>query len=280
MPTRAANGVTFHYTEKGSGAERGSAAERGSGAPPLVLLHGFPVDARMWDAQVDALSDAWRVIAPDLRGFGRSQSDTPFTIESLADDVRALLGELGALPCVLAGLSMGGYVALAYANKYPDDLRGLVLIDTKAEADTPEAREGRQKMIDLVRREGAKAVADQMLPKLLPKDAFERRPQAAQSLRRMIEACPPTTIEHALAAMRDRPDRAGELGAVSVPALVLVGEADAVTPPAGAEKMARAMRGAEFVVIRGAGHMAPMEQPEQVNRAVRAFLQRLHQAAP
>jgi pimeloyl-ACP methyl ester carboxylesterase len=189
--------------------------------------------------------------------------------------VHTLLSSLRALPCVLAGLSMGGYVALAYARKYASDLRGLILVDTKSEADTPEGKEGRQKMIDLVRKDGSKAVADQMLPKMLAKDAVDQRPQQAQSLRRLMEACPPKTIENALAAMRDRPDRTGELGAISVPALVLVGESDALTPPAGAEKMAKAIRGAQYVVVRGAGHMSPMEQPEQVNRAVRAFLEKV-----
>jgi esterase/lipase len=177
-----------------------------------------------------------------------------------------------ALPFVLAGLSMGGYVALAYAKKYPTDLRGLVLIDTKAEADTAEGKQGRAKMIDLVRKDGSKAVADQMMPKMLAKDAAEQRPQTAQTLRRMMEACPPKTIEHALAAMRDRPDRSGELSQIKVPTLVIVGESDAITPPAAAEAMVNKVPGAQLVVIKGAGHMSPMEQPEQVNRALRAFL--------
>ena len=263
MPTQTVNGVTLHYVEKGAGQ------------PPLVLVHGFPLDSRMWESQVNALSDRWCVIAPDLRGFGQSKSESAFTLESLADDLHALLGSIRALPCVLAGLSMGGYTALAYARKYPADLRGLVLVDTKSEPDTPEGKEGRQKMIDLVRKEGSRSVADQMLPKMLAKDAAEQRPQQAQALRRLMEACPPKTIEHALAAMRDRPDRTAELGSIRVPALVLVGESDAITPPAGAEKMAKAIPGAQYVMVRGAGHMSPMEQPEQVNRALRAFLEKV-----
>lgn len=244
--------------------------------PPVVLLHGFPLDNTMWSAQLDALAAAGhRVIAPDLRGFGKSTSDAPFTLESLADDVHALLSEIGALPCALAGLSMGGYVALAYAKKYPNDLRGLILIDTKAEADTAEAKQGRQKMIDLVRTDGARAVADQMMPKMLAKESAEQRPQVARALRRIMEACPAKTIEHALAAMRDRPDRSGELSSIKAPTLVVVGESDAITPPAVAESMAQKIPGAQLVTVRGAGHMSPMEQPEQVNRALRGFLQTL-----
>ena len=241
-----------------------------------MLVHGFPLDSRMWEAQVGALSAGGRrVIAPDLRGFGQSRSDAPFTLESLADDIHGLLGAVGAIPCVLAGLSMGGYVALAYAKKYPGDLRGLVLIDTKAEADTAEGKAGREKMIELVRNDGAKAVADQMMPKMLAKDAAEQRPQVAAALRRVMESVSPKTIEHALAAMRDRPDRSGELAAIKVPALVVVGDGDVITPPDVAEKMAQKIPGANLEVIRGAGHMSPMEQPEQVNRVLKSFLERI-----
>src|SRR4051812_37176895 len=182
--------------------------QRGAKKVPLVLLHAFPVDRRMWEAQASALSDRFRVITPDFRGFGQSAKvPGPFSIETLADDIHALLATMSASPAIVAGCSMGGYTALALAKKYPADLRGLILVDTKAEADTPEGKEGRQKMIDLVKQSGAKAVADQMLPKLLAKDAPTKRPAIANRLREMMEACPPETIAYALAAMRDRPDR-------------------------------------------------------------------------
>ena len=264
MPNRDISGVQLHYTEQGSGK-------------PVLLVHGFPLDSRMWEAQIPALASAGcRVFAPDLRGFGQSKSDSAFTLESLADDLHSFARAVGAIPFVYVGLSMGGYVALAYAKKYLADLRALVLVDTKAEADTPEGKEGRGKMIDLVRKEGSKAVAEQMMAKMLAKDAADQRPQAAQALRRIMEACPPKTIEHALAAMRDRPDRSGELSAIKVPTLVIVGESDAITPPAVAESMVGKIAGAQLVTIRGAGHMSPMEQPEQVNRAIRSFLYGIH----
>ena len=267
MPTRtrAVNGASLSYEEAGAPSAR----------LPVVLVHGFPLDATMWAAQVADLAAAGHhVLAPDLRGFGKSRSDNPFTLESLADDLHALLASINALPCVLAGLSMGGYVALAYAKKYPADLRALALVDTKAEADTPDGKSARQKMIDLVRTSGSKAVAEQMMPKMLAKDSAAR-PQLAQSLRGIMEACPAKTIEHALAAMRDRPDRSGELSAIKVPTLVIVGDADAITPPDVAQSMAAKIPGAKLVTIRGAGHMSPMEQPEQVSRALRRFLEGL-----
>jgi pimeloyl-ACP methyl ester carboxylesterase len=248
-----------------------SYADQGTGEP-IVLLHGFPLDRRMWDAQIAKLSERHRVIAPDLRGFGQSLRSDPFTIESLADDVHLFLDQLVAKPCVLAGLSMGGYVALAYVKKYARDLRGLILVDTKSEADNAQGKEARGKMIELVRSSGSSAVAEQMVPKMLAPAALSSRPDVVKQLRLIMENCPPHTIEYALAAMRDRPDRTSELAAINVPTLVIVGDADAITPPEGAEKMAKAIPGAKFELIRGAGHMSPMEQPEQVNRAIERFL--------
>lgn len=260
MPTQTARGVTFHYQDRGSGV-------------PLVLVHGFPLDSRMWDAQVAELSTQCRVLAPDLRGFGQTHAFDPFTIESLADDLHALLEQLGALPCVLAGLSMGGYIALAYARNYPTDLRGLILVDTKAEGDTAEQKAGRQKMIDLARSSGAKAVAEQMLPKMLAEETPKRRPAVAQALRGLMEACPPKTIEHALLAMRDRPDQSRNLPSIPAPTLIIVGDRDAITPVSIAQAMQKQIPHAQLTFITGAGHMAPMEQPAQVNQAMSRFLQ-------
>jgi pimeloyl-ACP methyl ester carboxylesterase len=259
MPIRTIGGVNLHYKDLGSGI-------------PLVFVHGFPVDSRMWDAQLTELSSGYRTMAIDLRGFGRSPADEPFTIESLADDVYSLLAELDELPCVLAGLSMGGYIALAFAQKYANALRGLILVDTKADGDSEEQKAGRMKMIELVREQGSKAIADQMIPKLLAAETPRNRPGQARFLRAMIEACPPRTIEHALLAMRDRPDRSTELASIQVPTLVIVGEHDTITPVAIATSMREQIPHAELAVIKGAGHMAPMEQSAQVNQAISRFV--------
>jgi pimeloyl-ACP methyl ester carboxylesterase len=246
--------------------------DSGSGSP-LVLLHGFPLDRRMWDDQVRELSTHCRIITPDLPGFGKSTSDQPFTIESLADDLRAWLLGLHLLPCVLGGLSMGGYVALAFAQKYADDLRGLMLIDTRAEADSLEARKGRAKMIQLVRASGPGAVADQMIGRLLSPGTLEHRPAIAKRLRKMMEQCPTETIEHALIAMRDRPDRTAGLASIAVPTLLLVGDADVITPPSAAQAMHQRIPGSTMRIVSGSGHMSPMEQPSQANQAIEQFLQ-------
>lgn len=254
--------ISLSYTDRG----RGDA---------LVLLHGFPLDSTMWDAQAEHLSANYRVIAPDFRGFGRSRRSDPFTLDSLADDVHLFLDQLVALPCVLAGLSMGGYVAQVYARKYPKDLRGLVLVDTKAEGDTPQAKEGRNAMIELVRSSGAGAVAEALVPKLLAEGTLKSRPEIVRGLRGMIANCPPRTIEYALAALRDRPDLSGDLASIGVPTLIVVGDQDAITPPNFSEAMHKAIPNAKLEVIRAAGHMSPMEQPEQVNRAVEQFMRGL-----
>jgi pimeloyl-ACP methyl ester carboxylesterase len=265
MPARNVNGTSISYEESGTA----------SGGAPIVLLHGFPLDSRVWKAQRDALSKTHRVITPDLRGFGKSPSADAFTMESVADDVHALLSDLGMLPVILGGLSMGGYAALAYAKKYPTDLKGLILVDTRAEADTPDGRQGRDKMIESVRAKGSPAAAEAMMPKMLAPDTPTKMPDVARELRTIMEAQPPRTIENALVALRDRPDFCKDLPSIAVPTLILVGEADAITPPAMAETLNKNIPSSQLVVIKNAGHMTPMEQPEQVNRAIRDFVGKL-----
>jgi 3-oxoadipate enol-lactonase len=246
--------------------------ERGSG-PPVVLLHGFPLDSRVWESQLKALGDRRRVIAVDMQGFGNSKSQESFEIEGLARGIHEYLTSIGALPCVLGGLSMGGYVALAFAQMYPTDLKGLMLIDTKAEGDGTAQREGRMKMIELVRSKGPNAVAEQMMPKMLAESTIKANAPVVGKLREIMEACPAKTIEHALLAMRDREDRTGMLASLAMPVLIVVGEMDAITPPSVAEAMKKEMPHARVEVIKGAGHMAVMEKGEDVNRAMKGFLE-------
>jgi pimeloyl-ACP methyl ester carboxylesterase len=243
-----------------------SYAERGAG-PALVLLHGFPLDGRIWEDAQTLLQRTFRVITPDLRGFGQSSNNQPFTIESLADDVHQFLAALGALPCILGGLSMGGYIALAYAKKYPSDLRGLALINTKAAADSAEGKLGRQQMIELVRQSGTIAIVNQMFPKMMA--AGSAQSPAAGKLRSIMEACPPLTIEHALGAMRDREDYMALLGMLAIPILIVAGEQDAIVPLEVARGMHSAAPGSRLAIIKGAGHMSPIEQPAAFAEAIK-----------
>ncbi|HEX2971050.1 MAG TPA: alpha/beta hydrolase [Tepidisphaeraceae bacterium] len=264
MPDITINGATIHYTEQGRGL-------------PLVLIHGFPFDGHMWDAQLAALSDRYRVIIPDVPGFGQSRAERPYSIVTLADDLHTLLTQIKALPCVWGGLSMGGYISFAYVTRYPTDLEGLILVDTKCEADDSQAKQNRMKTIETARTAGPKAIADQMLPKLLAPETLHNKPQVVQKLRAMMEASSPDAIEYASLAMRDRRDYGDELPSIPVSTLVLVGDADVLSPPPVATAMCARIPRSEVVLIRNAGHMSPMEQPEQVNAAIRQFLDRLAQ---
>ena len=260
-------GTSIHYAERN--AQRADA---------LVLLHAFPVHGGMWREVMDGLPATWRVIVPDFRGFGESGGageTAAFTIEALADDVQAMVEQLGLGKVVLAGLSMGGYVALAFAKKYPQSLRGLVLLDTKAGADTAEGKENRDRMIAIAREKGAKPIAQAMLGKMIPAETAAHRPTLAQELLEMMESTRAETIAHALAAMRDRPDRTGELALIKVPTLVGVGDQDEITPVEVAREMAAKIPGARLKVFTGSGHMSAMEQPSQVAAAVTEFLARI-----
>jgi pimeloyl-ACP methyl ester carboxylesterase len=254
--------MKLHHTERGGGMN-------------LVLVHGFPLDGRIWDEALDRLGKQRRVIVVDLPGFGKSQSADAFTMESMADALHSHLKEIGALPCVLGGLSMGGYAALAYAEKYPMDLKGLLLIDTRAEGDSTEGKAGRAKMIDLVREKGSKAVAEQMMGKMICDETRNKKSAVANRLREIMESCPPKTIENALAAMRDRKDRTEMLASIAVPTLVIVGDQDAITPIACAELMQENIPQAEMVVVPSSGHMSPMENPNAVSDAIEGFMEKV-----
>lgn len=251
---------------------------RGSGLP-VLLLHGFPFDHAMWSGQ-DPLADDVRLIVPDQRGFGASSGPPPASIAQLADDAVALLDALHvAEPAVICGLSMGGYVAEHVAARHPHRVRALVLVDTKLEADTPEARASREKLAATVARVGQEAVAEAMIPNLLARsDAGRARPGRAaveEYLRRTIQATPVATITAALAALAARPDMVEPMRAVAVPVLLVVGAEDTITPPACMEQAERVLRTPRLFIMPHCGHMAPLEDPATFNAAVGAFLREL-----
>lgn len=242
------DGRTMSYESTGAGR-------------PLVLLHAFPFDGRMWRRTAADLER--QVIAPDLRGFGES-APAPFSIADLADDVAALLDVLGLERAAVGGLSMGGYVALAFAQRHPARLAALVLADTKAGPDTPEARKARGEAIALVQAKGVEAYLEQNLPRLLAPGASHAVRDDVRSLGRQQ----PGSVIAGLEALRDRPDRRGELAAIRAPTLVIVGAEDALTPPTEARAMADAIPGARLVEIAGAGHLSNLEAPAAFMQAL------------
>lgn len=245
--------------------------------PTLLLLHAFPLNQRMWDPQVEGLADYCHVVTLDLPGFGGSQTtDGDFDMERMADLVAAFATRIGHEKFVVGGLSMGGYLALALARRHPERLRGLILADTRAGADSQEARDKRVAQISEIELRGLKGLAATFPHTVTTAATHVDRPDLLAQLTTWIAEANPAAITGALRMMAARADSTPVLETIRVPTLVLVGEADALTPPAEAEKLAAGIAGAELVRIPGAGHLSSLEAPQAFNQAVRAFMARYH----
>ena len=246
--------------------------EAGAGWP-VLLVHAFPVNADMWRPQLERVPEGWRFIAPDVRGFG-SDGSVPgaFTMDDVAADLASFMDHLKLDHAVIGGLSMGGYITLALARRSPERFDGMILADTRAEADTPEAAEGRRKLIELVRSKGSTAVADQMLPKLLSAAARERQPEIVSSVREMAGSISAEALAAALEAMMRRPDSTPGLSRISCPVLIVVGAQDEVAPEPNARAMEKQIERSRVVVLPDAGHLANLESPDAFSRAVADFL--------
>jgi pimeloyl-ACP methyl ester carboxylesterase len=242
--------------------------EMGSG-PAVVLVHGYPFDGAMWSGVARALAPRFRVLKPDLPGRGETPAPSAGTIEDSADFVAAILSELPA-PSGVAGFSMGGYVALALARRHPEALGALALVDTRAPADDEAGKAKRDEAIATARSSGVASIAEGLLPRLLSPVSQSNRDLLDRARRIMLRQ-KPETVEADLTAMRDRPDARPGLSDIGVPTLVLVGEQDALTPPADSQAMADAIPGARLVTVAGAGHLTPMERPGAVAAALSDF---------
>lgn len=244
---------------------------------PLVLLHGFPLTQAMWQPQIAALQGGYRVIAPSLRGFGGTDAftGTP-SMDQMADDVAALLDQLSIRePITLGGLSMGGYVVLAFARRHAARLRALILADTRSGPDSAEGKANRDRVIAFMHDHSAADLLEDMLPKLVNAETRTHRPAVVAEIRRIAASQSPAAIIAALQALRDRPDSTPLLSQISVPTLVLIGSDDTLTPPAAADELAAGITGARRVTIPDAGHLSNLEQPEHFNQEIRAFLEAL-----
>ena len=241
--------------------------DRGSG-PPVVLLHPFPLARGTWAGLADAFAARRRVITVDAPGFGESPLGGSWSIADLADAVAALLAERGLERATLLGMSMGGYAALAFAARHSDRLSGLVLADTRAAADGPEAQAGRATALETIRREGPDAYLAASLPRLLAPGAPAT---VLAAVRAQAETRAPS-LAAGVEALRDRPDRVAELAAIACPTLVVCGERDQVTGAAEMRGMAEAIAGARFELLAGAGHLSHVEAPAAFGRVVTDFL--------
>ena len=253
--------IQMAYTDTGTGR-------------PVVLIHGYPFNRSLWNEQVAALSNDYRVIVPDLRGFGESDaSEGTVTMNRFAQDVALLLNHLGITRATIAGLSMGGYVALAFYKQLPSRVRALILADTRAQADTQEAKQTRAQQVEKALTEGMAGIADAMLPKMLTPDTVSKRPEIVKRVRDMMLKTKPEGAAAALRGMAERDDQTSLLSKISVPALIFVGAEDAITPVTDSETMHHAIAGSRLVVLENAGHVSNLERTEEFNQALLDFLQ-------
>ncbi len=244
---------------------------------PLVLLHGFPLDHRLWLQQLDRLSAYYRVIAPDLRGFGQSTlTDGSYSLTDLAEDVEQVRQHLtDNQPIALCGLSMGGYVAFEYWRCHSKSLTALILTNTKPEADSEQARLARHVMIERARTLGSWQAVSEMLPKLLSGNHLAERGAAYQAAEQMLRACTADAVISAQRAMATRSDFISSLPALHTPTLVIAGEEDAIAPPTATRKWAAVIPNSQCHVLADAAHLTPLEQPQQFNQLVHEFLESL-----
>ena len=262
MKRAQVRGIEMAYDDFGTGAA-------------VVLLHGYPFNRSMWQEQVEALSQHYRVIAPDLRGHGETTTSLPATMEEMARDVVALLDELEIERVTLCGLSMGGYVTLAFYRRFPLRVRALVLADTRPQADTLDARRNREEQAGKILKEGMESIADDFLKKVLTAATLDEKPWTTARVREMITQTDPQGAANALRGMAARPDQTGFLEEILAPTLILVGSEDKITPPKDAELMRREIRGSRLEVIEGASHLSNIERPAEFNRALLDFLEAL-----
>jgi 3-oxoadipate enol-lactonase len=242
---------------------------------PILFLPAFPLNRSMWRGELITLlrEERYRLIALDWRGFGESEITDPIsTMDLFADDVAGLMDSLGIQKAVLCGLSMGGYASFAFLRKYPARVSGLILADTRPDADTPEAQANRENVARIAETQGTGAIADLQVPRVLSEYTRQHHPEVEMRVRQMIEDA---TVQGIAAASRGMGQRAGSsdlLASISCPTLVIVGDLDALTPPSVAQEYAEQIPGSQLVVITNAGHLSNLEQPEAFLQALRGFL--------
>jgi len=243
---------------------------------PVVLIHGFPFNHEMWDPQIQALQKRFRVIAYDLRGHGKSGAgDGQYTLEFFVDDLVGLLDYLKIERAVLCGLSMGGYIALRTVERNPERVRGLILADTQAKADSNEAKLRRAAAIKSVKANGVKAYAENFVKSVFAPQTLTNNKAVVEKIKRLIEGNSSLGIGGALLALASRTDTTGALPGIKVPTLILVGEHDSSTPPSASQEMHDKIPNSEMHVIPNAAHLSNLENPEEFNKHLSDFLGRL-----
>ena len=261
------NGLRMFYEDRSSSNPSGT----------LVFLHGLPLDHSIWRHQLDYFSAHYRCLAPDLRGFGGTteladpKKPAELSIDTFAEDIVALLDHVGTKQVDLVGLSMGGYIALAIWRRLATRkrVRRLVFVDTRAAGDTAETKAHRKRQAELIKTQGVKPYADEMLPRLLAPDNIAKR---GHEVRHMIERTDPATLTATIGALAARKDMTEWLRRVQVPTLAIVGDKDVISPVSDSQLIKREVNKAHLTVIPNAGHLSPLEQPQAFNEAMFKFL--------
>jgi len=265
MRIQVSSGISLSYQLAGTGQT-------------IVFLHPFPMDHRLWQSQVEHFSRHYQVLTPDLRGFGNSDgfgAQTP-SIEQMADDLNALLDAIKITePIVLCGLSIGGYVALRFAQKYFSRLSGLVICDSRAQADTEETKAGRNRVIAFAQEHTPAEIVEKVLSGLLGKTSLRTRPDLVERVKEIGSAQSRQAILDALAALRDRPDATGWLSQITIPTLLIFGEEDALAPSHVIETLHAGLPQSTLAKLPKAGHFSALEQPDLFNETLENFLQKV-----
>lgn len=245
------NGIDLAYERRGSGS-------------PLVLLHGYPLDHFIWSAvSIKLVKEGFDLILPDLRGFGKSTTlDTPYLLDDFADDIAGLLDHLGIHKTAIAGHSMGGYVTLAFAKRYPERVGGLGLISSQVLADSPERKEGRYKSASDVQEKGIQGVVEAMTPKMTPNTDLHGL------VREIMQRQAPNAFIGALKAMAERGDASDLITGLQVPVVLIHGDADELIPIDRAREVKKLLPHANLVEIQGIGHLPMLEAPEKTADAL------------
>ena len=249
---------SIHYLDLGKG-------------PTVLLIHAFPLNHAMWEPQLSPLSAEFRLLIPDIRGFGGSQPASAWTMEDMADDLNEFLEKTHVPDCAVGGVSMGGYIALSFWAKYSKRVGRLVLANTRARADNESEKAARNQMIAALEQTGASILSDRMLPRLLKPDSPVG---VVRKVRSMIEQTDASAAIYAVRALRDRPDSSTLLHRIRCPTMVLCGEDDLLVHGDESRAMADAIPGSTFVRVPDSGHLSNLENPTEFNRVLLEFLRR------
>lgn len=243
---------------------------------PIIFVHGFPFNRSMWKPQIDLLKSDYHVIGYDVRGHGASAvGDGQYSVEYFVDDLIRLLDHLKISKVVITGLSMGGYIALRAIERHPERFRGVVLCDTRSEADGNEGKIKRAAQAQAVKASGMKSFAESFVTALFYEKTFQNNPAAVEQVKLMIEHSSPVAVAGTLLALAARTDTTPSLFSIKIPTLILVGQHDVLTPPSASHAMKDKISGAELHVIPKAGHLSNLEQPEEFNEHLLKFLRKL-----